>query len=458
MCTALHFRAKSAAKVRDLLDQSGCRILYHAHTHVSVMKKSKKEERGLFAEAASSGKRELVLRKDAVTEKVVQAIEGGEDTSMFAVTSLNNLQLSGFAGVARLSRVGGLTALLQLGLVENGLDSLPDEIGCLPRLKLLDVSRNKLSSLPTSLFLLPALQTLIIANNCLTDSSFPEDMAGEVLPQLHQLDVTGNKLTSLPSFLSMTTQLAELRVAHNSLSSLSPALVQSLVGLRVLEAQENQLKSLPHELAACSKLKTVRLEGNPLKDRRLLKLVAQHGTHKPKAVLDYLASRGPGPAPVGKKKGKTKAAVQSDGEEEDVEFSLQLPEVAVVRPQQGKGLEVVATGNARKVRPYLVCTVMRGVALATEDSMREFISLQTKLHDTVCKRRRSATIATHDLAKVTPPVSYSVAPATDVAMTPLGWSEEVKVQQFLDHVEANKPGSGGRKAKGVDTTAASLFK
>ena len=101
---------------------------------------------------------------------------------------------------------------------------------------------------------------------------------------------------------------------------------------------------------------------------------------------------------------------------------------------------------------------MRGVALATEDSMREFISLQTKLHDTVCKRRRSATIATHDLAKVTPPVSYSVAPATDVAMTPLGWSEEVKVQQFLDHVEANKPGSGGRKAKGVDTTAASLFK
>ena len=423
------------------------------------MKKSKKEERGLFA---SSGKRELVLRKDAVTEKVVQAIEGGEDTSLFAVTSLNNLQLSGFAGVARLSRVGGLTALLQLGLVENGLESLPDEIGCLPRLKLLDVSRNKLSSLPTSLFLLPALQTLIVATNCLTDSSFPEDLSGEVLPELHQLDMTGNKLTSLPSFLSITTQLAELRVAHNSLSSLSPALVQSLVGLRVLEAQENQLKGLPHELAACSKLKTVRLEGNPLKDRRLLKLVAQHGTHKPKAVLDYLASRGPNPAPVGKKEGKKKGKtkVQPDGEEEDsdVVFSLQLPEVAVVRPEQGKGLEVVATGNARKVRPYLVCTVIRGVALATEDSMRQFISLQTKLHDSVCKRRRSATIATHDLAKVTPPISYLVSPATDVAMTPLGWSEEVKVQQFLDDVEANKPGSGGRRAKGVDTAAASLFK
>lgn len=77
----------------------------------------------------------------------------------------------------------------------------------------------------------------------------------------------------------------------------------------------------------------------------------------------------------------------------------------------------------------------------------------------MCKRRRSATIATHDLSKVSSPVSYLSAPATEIVMTPLGWSEEVKVQQFLAHIQANKPDrSGGKKAKGVDTAAASLFK
>ena len=77
----------------------------------------------------------------------------------------------------------------------------------------------------------------------------------------------------------------------------------------------------------------------------------------------------------------------------------------------------------------------------------------------MCKRRRAATIATHDLTKLSPPVSYLAAPATDITMTPLGWMEAIKVQQFLDHIQANKPDrSGGKKAKGVDTAAASLFK
>ena len=415
----------------------------------------------MFMEAASSGKRELVLRKDSVTEKVARAVEGGEDSSLFSVTSLNNLLLSGFRGLPQLSHVGSLTALLRLSLTENQLQTLPEEIGSLSKLRLLDVSRNELSSLPPSLFLLPSLQSLILSSNSLVDSSFPAELSGEVLPNLHQLDVTGNNLTALPSFLSLTPQLAELHAAHNSLSSLDPSLIQTLAGLRVLEAQDNRLSALPHQLTGCSKLKTLQLGTNPLKDRRLLKLVAQHGTHKPKAVLDYLGSRAPHPPPGregGKKRGKGKVVVQAEESEEgsDVEFSLRPPEVVVLRP--GRGVEVVATGNARRVRPYLVCAVVRGVGLAGEDSMKQFLSLQTKLHDTVCKRRRSATIATHDLAKVSPPITYLVAPATDITMTPLGWSEEVKVQHFLSHVETNKPGSGGRKTKGVDTAAASLFK
>lgn len=85
---------------------------------------------------------------------------------------------------------------------------------------------------------------------------------------------------------------------------------------------------------------------------------------------------------------------------------------------------------------------------------------QTKLHDTVCKRRRVATIASHDLSAISPPLSYLCAPAADVPFRPLGWSSETTVQGFLDHVEANRleRAGGGRRAKPQDPAAAVLTK
>ena len=89
---------------------------------------------------------------------------------------------------------------------------------------------------------------------------------------------------------------------------------------------------------------------------------------------------------------------------------------------------------------------------------------QTKLHDTVCKRRRAATIATHDLLKISPPLSFMCRPAEDITLTPLGRSEPMTCQKFVEYLEANKPdksrGGGGRKgaAKQVDPAAAALSK
>ena len=94
--------------------------------------------------------------------------------------------------------------------------------------------------------------------------------------------------------------------------------------------------------------------------------------------------------------------------------------------------------------------------------------MQTKLHDTVCKRRRAATIATHDLLKLSPPLSFVCHPAEDITLTPLGRSEPMTCRKFIQHLEANKPdktrggGGGGKKgaaaAKQVDPAAAALSK
>ena len=81
----------------------------------------------------------------------------------------------------------------------------------------------------------------------------------------------------------------------------------------------------------------------------------------------------------------------------------------------------------------------------------------------MCKRRRAATIATHDLLKFSPPLSFVCQPAAAITLTPLGRSEPVSCRKFIQHLEANKPEKtrgGGKKgaAKQIDPAAAALSK
>lgn len=57
---------------------------------------------------------------------------------------------------------------------------------------------------------------------------------------------------------------------------------------------------------------------------------------------------------------------------------------------------VKRTNYTQTVRPYMMACIVKNVVL-TVDSMKKFIQLQTKLHDTICDKRNAATIATHDL-------------------------------------------------------------
>ena len=87
----------------------------------------------------------------------------------------------------------------------------------------------------------------------------------------------------------------------------------------------------------------------------------------------------------------------------------------------------------------------------------------------MCKRRRAATIATHDLSKLSVPLSYTSHPAAEIEMVPLGRATPISVQEFLYELEASKMdkrgGGGGKKGakkvvaeKETDPTAAALSK
>ena len=351
------------------------------------------ENRGTVIEMATRGdRRELVIRK-GVTPNSGQL--PGEE--IFDNVLLNNLEVSGFPELCDLSKkIAELNNLLQLVLKGNGLTSLPSEIGAHKLLKHLDLSYNTLSSIPVELYQLEALQTLVLSNNKLVQVSFPDVPTKDFLPHLHYLDISNNQLEELPSFLFNCSQLSELLASNNSLKHLSFE-IGHISQLKTLDLNKNSISELPQDLSNCTKLRSLLLTNNPIADRRLLKLIDQHGTTKPRTVLDYVRSHGsssqPSQAssaktePKSKKKGKKSAAgkkIEADkGDAQDGDNNDDDDDVVVfgakycIRVTKPAGiLEVQATQSARAVRQYIVCCVIKNVDLASPGNFKKFINIQ----------------------------------------------------------------------------------
>ncbi len=336
----------------------------------------------VFKEAAAKSKRELVITKGGSSPEA-SAVENDELDPLFSVSTLNHLVISGFSEFSTLSpKISKLRQLFQLVLTNNTLTSLPSEIGSLSKLKHLDVSGNGLTSIPSSLYSIDSLQTLILSRNNLNDESFPSDVPSECFPNLHHIDLVGNSLTALPVFVYHSRGLLELVAIDNNISTLESS-ISKLTNLRQADLKRNKLTVLPYELSLCSKLKSLDLVDNPISDRRLLKLVTQHGGTKPKPILDYIASHSPKPAspdkkgkPMAKKKQVSGGTSSTTEDDDGIVFEESKHRLTVVRPAEL--MEVSVSSQARRVRPYLICAIVRGVDLTSHNNYKKFITLQVQ--------------------------------------------------------------------------------
>ncbi|MEG1616222.1 MAG: DUF4458 domain-containing protein [Bacteroidales bacterium] len=177
-----------------------------------------------------------------------------------------------------------------LYLAENGLRTVPDNMGNLTALGLLDlsgnklttvpamgddvslvqcfVSNNELTSIPEDWFKTDDLEKLDLSVNKLT--TFPNmfdaksryqisevDLSGNLISRMPEdfkgihveiLNLNSNKLTSFPEEFSETGSLFNfIQISNNQIDTISPASISNMKYLKALECSGNKLRYMPYE-------------------------------------------------------------------------------------------------------------------------------------------------------------------------------------------------------------------
>ena len=197
----------------------------------------------------------------AVTDADLSGISGRLDLNVQETgEEMTALQPGDFAGLTNLQILylidnsletlpedifEGLAALTTIHLQNNGLKELPEDIfDGLGSLSSLHLANNKLSELPEDVFDgLTEMDGLFLTQNQL--SELPEDVF-EGLTGLKTLYLDGNELSALPEeVFDGLDSLGIIRLNSNSLSELPAGVFEGLANLRSLVLEHNDLESLP---------------------------------------------------------------------------------------------------------------------------------------------------------------------------------------------------------------------
>lgn len=186
--------------------------------------------------------------------------------------------------------ISGLQRLEVLDLSNNGISALPDSLGDLSNLQTLLLHSNRITSLPSTLFSSAALAVIDVSKNRLTGTLASNGIS---LPLLKSLDVSHNALMSVLDGIASMTSLESLNVAENRLESLPDlsasanlitltvtgnrvaAIHESLVALQQLknvDLSRNDLKNIDERFGLLKNLAVLRVENNPLRDRKFLSM------------------------------------------------------------------------------------------------------------------------------------------------------------------------------------------
>ena len=111
-------------------------------------------------------------------------------------------------------QIGNLHAVRNLNLSHNSLAQLPPEMGWLKELRVLDVSYNSLATVPGQVGWFRKMTTINLSHNELTKLPAEIGWWGEV----RDVDLSYNHLATLPAVVHQWTKLEKINLAHNDFS------------------------------------------------------------------------------------------------------------------------------------------------------------------------------------------------------------------------------------------------
>lgn len=323
--------------------------------------------------ARGEKRRELTLAGAEISKRIDK---NGLDLEIFNLTDLNYLNINNTSLEKVPEKIELLKNLQTLVLHSNKLKEviLPDG----GKLKTLDLSRNCLEEIKGDYKKLE-LVTVNLSFNQLSEFASTSEF-------LAVLDLSYNKLKTFPDCHSRN--LAELNLSHNEIEVI-PGAIKELTALKLLNMSNNKLKTIEGDVTKCSKLKEVNFKDNPITDKKLLKLINQG---RSKQILDYLKQNCVITVDANKNSNTIKQE-EEENEEKQCRYSI------TVQHFTDDGLKIVIKEDVKNVRPYIAACLIKTVKF-TEEKFKKFIQMQCRLHDGICDKRLSATIATHDANKL----------------------------------------------------------
>lgn len=198
--------------------------------------------------AKSENRHEIKLAGAAISKRIS---ESGLDKGIFQLTNINLLNISDTCLSAIPDDISRLVNLQSLLLFGNKIEDFNKNITSLKKLKVLDLSRNQLKSIPDSLNDMKELTSINLSSNEIEEMPKFTDF-----PNLLTLDVSNNKLTNfLDVENAIFTHLTDLKIKGNAIDVLPNYIVRSLPSLKNFDIGDNQLKTVPGEIASMPKLK-----------------------------------------------------------------------------------------------------------------------------------------------------------------------------------------------------------
>ncbi|KAH3743439.1 phenylalanyl-tRNA synthetase [Pelomyxa schiedti] len=314
---------------------------------------------------------------------------------------LDTLEIVGCPNVTEFPQriAAALPNLHNLTVSQTSVSAMPEDICNLPLVSLI-LDRNCLSKLPGFIGKLSSLQVLNISNNSITQ--FPPSLS--YLANLLTLNANNNQLQKFPASLSSLKRLSTLLLSHNNIEEIACNL-SGLESIQNINLSNNMLRELPCDLLWCEKrLHSIELRGNPFTDKKFVRIVdTEGGQNVTHLVMNYLH------------KNDSRIVVAPEKEPE------KPPRIWLQRPGVKNSVEAHSahiTDAATRTRGFLVLAEFLQLQF-TEPLFEQFINLQTDLHMSMCNKRHSAAIGTHDLDKIKSPFCLDARPPDLIKFVPL---------------------------------------